>query len=54
MPEELPIVSRETAGFPKVFHVKQLSHKMNKEILFSNTKIPEDHIEDILDVDPAK
>lgn len=51
---ELPIVSRETAGSRKVFHVKQLSYKMNKEILFTYTEFPEDHIEDIHHIDPAK
>jgi hypothetical protein len=27
---------------------------MNKEILFTYTKLTEDHIEDILDINPAK
>ena len=27
---------------------------MNKEILLTNTEFPEDHIQDILDIDPAQ
>jgi hypothetical protein len=36
-----------------LFHVEQPSHIMNEEILFTYTKVPEDYVEDILDIDPA-
>jgi hypothetical protein len=47
----------ETAGAAakdNVFHVKQAVHKVNERILLSYTKIPEDHIQDILDINAAK
>jgi hypothetical protein len=37
-----------------MFHVKQPPNKMNKEILLTYTKIPEDHIENILHIDSPK
>src|ERR1700722_12351264 len=52
------LVSRETAlprGSQTLFPVKHVSKEMNEEIvLFSNTKVPENGIKDMLDVDPAK
>jgi hypothetical protein len=51
------IVSRETGGSlgaGELFHVKQLAKEMNKEILFTYTKLPEDDIEDIFHIYPAE
>jgi hypothetical protein len=48
-------VSRETScGAEGLFHVKQRFHEMNLEILLSNAKLPEDRIQNILDIDPAE
>jgi hypothetical protein len=45
----------------KLFHVKRLIKfqvkrfvKVNKTILLTYTKIPKDHIQQVLDVDPAE
>src|SRR5580704_15180503 len=49
-------VSRETAGAGRsapLFHVKHAKKRMKKEILFPHTKLFEDHIQDILNVDAA-
>src|ERR1019366_7626701 len=49
-------VSRETLfQAPKAwFQVKKAAEEMNKERLLSYTKFSEDHIQDILDIDPTK
>jgi hypothetical protein len=43
----------------RTFHVKQkltqeMNQNMNKEILFTYTKLPEDHIQNVFDVYPAE
>ena len=38
----------------ELFHVKQTDNKMNKEILFPYTEIPENLVQDILDVHPPE
>src|SRR5260370_31828075 len=51
-------VPLETAGARSLhhgmFHVKHPLHKMNEEILLTNTKISKDHIQDIFNVDPTE
>ena len=38
----------------KVFHVKQVMKNYREEILFPYTKLPEDHVKNILDIDPSQ
>src|SRR5256885_12029279 len=49
-------VSRETARVPAgrlgMFHVKHFVNSLNEGILLSDTELPEDHIENVLDIDP--
>src|SRR5437773_7600183 len=50
----------ENLPFAESFHVKQpgpgnkLRHEMNEELLLTYAKLPEDSLEDILDINPAK
>jgi hypothetical protein len=37
-----------------LFHVKQVDIEMNKEILLSYTKFPEDHVQDVFHIYPAQ
>src|SRR5260370_16409758 len=51
-------VPLETAGASRLeegmVHGKHPLHKMNEEILLTNTKISKDHIQDIFNVDPTE
>jgi hypothetical protein len=44
----------DCSALERLFHVKQRAEETNKEILFTNTKISKDHIQDIFNVDPAQ
>ena len=44
---------RRTMFHVKRFHVKRFV-KVNKTILLTYTKIPEDHIEEVFHIDPAQ
>ena len=37
-----------------MFHVKHFVNSLNEGILLSDTELPEDHIENVLDIDPAE
>ena len=37
-----------------MFHVKHSVNPLNEGILLSYTELPEDHVEDVLDIDPAQ
>ena len=37
-----------------LFHVKQCINRMNKASLFADTEFPEDHVKNILNVNPAE
>src|SRR5437899_3541846 len=41
-------------GTRAMFHVKHPPYEMNEEILLANTKIPKDHIQNVLNVDPSQ
>ena len=51
-------VKRRVPRLNVLFHVKQpefhWSSYMNQEILLSDTKIPENHLKNILDIDPTE
>jgi hypothetical protein len=52
------VKQRKSGEMDGLFHVKQ-NNEMNEEMvlclfLLSNAKLPKDHIQDILDVDPAQ
>ena len=46
-------VKQQLRSWDGLFHVKQLGSKWIKNCLFADAEIPENHVQDVLDVDPA-